>query len=146
MKVITVSGGFDPLHIGHLRMFKEAKELGDHLLVIVNDDEFLCRKKGSNFMSLEDRVEIVKAVKYVDQVCVAIDDDNTVCKTLEKYKPDIFANGGDRQNMADIPEAEICRKLGIKMIFGIGGGKIRSSSELVEKQLGIQKQMSFNKS
>ena len=140
MKVIAVSGGFDPLHIGHLRMLKEAKELGDYLLVIVNDDEFLCRKKGSNFMNLKDRMEIVKAIKYVDQVCVAIDDDNTVCKTLEKYKPDIFANGGDRRGKSDIPEAEICRKFGIEMIFGIGGEKIRSSSELVERQLGVLKQ------
>lgn len=129
--VVAVSGGFDPVHIGHLRMFQEAKRLGDELLVIVNDDNFLTRKKGRPFMTLEDRMEIIAGFACVDQVVAAVDEDDTVCASLEHYRPHIFANGGDRTS-ANVPEKEVCERCNIEMVWGIGGGKIRSSSELIK--------------
>ena len=125
---VAVSGYFDPIHIGHLEYLKMAKDLGDYLIVIVNNDYQSNLKKGKSFMNELDRVEIVKALKLVDEVFLSIDKDRTVCKSLEKLKPDIFANGGDRLT-DEIPEAEVCINLNIKMIDGLGN-KIRSSSEL----------------
>lgn len=125
---VAVSGYFDPIHIGHLEYLKMAKNLGDYLIVIVNNDYQSNLKKGKSFMNELDRVEIVKALKLVDEVFLSIDKDRTVCKSLEKLKPDIFANGGDRLT-DEIPEAEVCINLNIKMIDGLGN-KIRSSSEL----------------
>ena len=125
---VAVSGYFDPIHIGHLEYLKMAKNLGDYLIVIVNNDYQSNLKKGKSFMNELDRVEIIKALKLVDEVFLSIDKDRTVCKSLEKLKPDIFANGGDRLT-DEIPEAEVCINLNIKMIDGLGN-KIRSSSEL----------------
>ena len=125
---IAVSGYFDPIHVGHLEYLKMAKDLGDYLIVIVNNDYQSNLKKGKSFMNELDRVEIVKALKLVDEVFLSIDKDRTVCKSLEKLKPDIFANGGDRST-EEIPEAEVCVNFNIKMIDGLGD-KIRSSSEL----------------
>mgnify|MGYP001439825919 FL=1 len=125
---VAVSGYFDPIHIGHLEYLKMAKDLGDYLIVIVNNDYQSNLKKGKSFMNELDRVEIVKALKLVDEVFLSIDKDRTVCKSLEKLKPDIFANGGDRST-EEIPEAEVCVNFNIKMIDGLGD-KIRSSSEL----------------
>ena len=125
---VAVSGYFDPIHIGHLEYLKMAKDLGDYLIVIVNNDYQSNLKKGKSFMNELDRVEIIKALKLVDEVFLSIDKDRTVCKSLEKLKPDIFANGGDRLT-DEIPEAEVCINLNIKMIDGLGN-KIRSSSEL----------------
>lgn len=129
-----VSGGFDPIHIGHSRMFEEAKKLGDELLVVLNCDRWLIKKKGKNFMSSDDRAEIVKGFRAVDCVYVLETERMDVGEAIEKFKPDIFANGGDRKNEKDIPEAEICKKLGVEMIFNVGhGGKVRSSSELLKR-------------
>ncbi len=137
MKKVVVSGGFDPVHIGHLRMFQKAKELGDHLNVIINSDEFLIEKKGYKFMNFEERKEIILGFSCVDKVTKSIDSDNTVCKTLEMLSKNnsihIFANGGDRKNKSDIPEFKICNENNIKMVFDVGGGKIQSSSDLVTK-------------
>ncbi len=136
-KVVVVSGGFDPIHIGHIRMFQEAKKLGDKLIVIVNNDNWLKMKKGKEFMKEYERKEIIEAIVGVDRVVISKHTKNTkdrsVCKELYKIQPDIFANGGDR--FADnVPEAQLCRKLGIKMVFNIGqGGKVRSSSDLLKK-------------
>jgi len=130
--VVAVSGGFDPLHIGHIRYFKEAKALGDELIVILNTDKFLLEKKGFVFMPYQERREMVENVKYVDRVMKCIDKDQTVCKTLKSLKPDIFAKGGDR-TLANIPEKATCIANGIGMLFGVGGGKIQSSSDLVGK-------------
>lgn len=130
--VVAVSGGWDPLHVGHVRLFKEAKKLGDKLIVILNSDRFLMKKKGYVFMPHKERKEIIKSIKYVDKVVDCIDKDQTVCKTLVKLKPDIFANGGDRTS-GNIPEEDICERLGIKMVFNVGKGKIQSSSWLVNK-------------
>ena len=135
--VVAVSGGFDPVHLGHLKMFENAKALGDKLVVIVNQDHFLETKKGFVFMTLHERMEIIKAFKWVDKVIPAIDEDQTVCKTLELIKPDIFANGGDRKK-GNVPEAEICERYGIKMVYGIGD-KLNSSSDLVRHILNLDK-------
>jgi len=132
-RVVAVSGGFDPLHVGHLRMIQAAAKLGSHLVVIVNDDDFLVRKKGYAFMPLAERMEIVRGLRDVDDVVVAVDRDQTVCETLRLVKPHVFANGGDRRDAADIPETVVCRELGIEMVFNVGGGKVQSSSELVQR-------------
>ena len=128
MKKVCISGYFDPLHVGHLEYINKAKELGDYLVVIVNNN-FQCKlKKGKFFMDEKDRVEIVKNLKSVDEVFLSIDKDKTVSKSLEKLKPSVFANGGDRKNY-EIPESKICNLYGIKIIDGLGD-KIRSSSDL----------------
>jgi len=127
---VVVSGYFDPVHAGHIEYFKLAKQLGDKLIVILNNDEQAKLKKGKHFMPLQERKEILEAIKYVDEIFVSIDSDKSVCKSLEKVKPDIFAKGGDRFSY-EIPEAETCRKLGIKIVDGVGK-KIQSSSALVE--------------
>ncbi len=129
--VVAVSGGFDPVHIGHIRYLKEAKKLGDKLLVILNSDDFLIRKKGKPFMVFAERKEILEAIRWVDEVVPSVDNDQTVCQSLRYYQPDIFAKGGDR-TMSNIPEKDTCTELGIKMVFGVGGAKIQSSSWLIE--------------
>ena len=128
MKVVAISGYFDPLHVGHLEYINMAKKLGDKLVVIVNNNYQCELKKGKPFMDEKDRVTIVSNLKNVDEVFLSIDKDKTVCASLEKIKPDIFANGGDRKNY-EIPESVICKKYDIKIIDGLGD-KIRSSSDL----------------
>ena len=128
MKKVCISGYFDPLHIGHLEYINKAKELGDYLVVIVNNNLQCKLKKGKFFMDEKDRVEIIKNLKSVDEVFLSIDKDKTVSKSLEKLKPSVFANGGDRKNY-EIPESKICKEHGIEIIDGLGD-KIRSSSDL----------------
>lgn len=130
-KLVMVSGGFDPIHVGHLRMFKEAKALGDRLVVVLNCDDWLMRKKGRIFMSAQERAEIIRELGFVDEVYVLETSRNDVGEAIEKFKPNIFANGGDRRNESDIPETAICRKYGVEMVFNVGGGKVRSSSEML---------------
>lgn len=125
---VAVSGYFDPIHIGHLEYLKMAKELGDSLVVIVNNNYQCKLKKGKPFMDQNDRLEIVKALRFVDEVFLSIDQDRTVCKSLEAVRPNIFANGGDRAT-SEVPETPICKKYNIKMVDGLGD-KIRSSSNL----------------
>ncbi len=128
MIVVAVSGYFDPIHVGHIEYLKLAKQLGDKLVVIVNNDFQARIKKGKSFMNENDRVEIVASLKCVDEVFLSIDRDSSVCKSLEFIQPNIFANGGDRK-LEEIPETKIMKKYGIKMVDGLGG-KIRSSSDL----------------
>lgn len=128
MKKVAVSGYFDPIHVGHLEYLRLAKELGDYLIVIVNNDYQCELKKGKSFMAEEDRVEIVKALGIVDEVFLAVDKDRSVCASLERLRPDIFANGGDR-SVGEIPESKVMEKYNIKMVDGLGD-KIRSSSSL----------------
>ena len=134
---VAVSGGFDPLHAGHVRMFKTAKKLGDKLVVILNNDNWLKAKKGYNFMCQSERKEIIEAIKSVDKIIITKHPKNpkdmSVCRELELIKPDIFANGGDRR-LDNVPEVATCKKIGCKMIFNVGpGGKMQSSSWLLEK-------------
>ncbi len=137
--VVAVSGGFDPLHAGHVRMFNAAKKLGDKLVVILNNDNWLRAKKGYNFMSEKERKEIIESLKSVDKVVITKhvknSQDMSVCNELELIKPNIFANGGDRK-LHNVPEVATCKQIGCKMVFNIGpGGKMQSSSWLLEKYL-----------
>ena len=138
--IVTVSGGFDPIHIGHVRLMKSAKELGDKLVVIINNDNWLKKKKGFCFMPENDRVEIIKSLECVHDAILTEHPENptdmSVCDALKKLHPDIFANGGDRKKAGsfeggDVAEYVVCDELGIKMAFGLGGEKTRSSSDLV---------------
>lgn len=136
-KIVAVSGGFDPVHIGHVRMFNEAKKLGDYLVVILNNDNWLKKKKGYAFMSEVERKEIIESFASVDEVVLTSHDespiDMSVCRELELIKPHVFANGGDR-HAGNIPEYSLCEKMNCEMHFNIGeGGKVQSSSWLVEK-------------
>ena len=134
---VVVSGGFDPLHVGHVKMFQEAAKLASKLIVIVNNDDFLMLKKGYVFMPIDERMEIIKNISVVDKVVKAIDTDLTVCQTLNLLAKEeniiVFANGGDRQSKKDILESTVCKDNQIEMKFNIGGGKIQSSSSLVSK-------------
>jgi cytidyltransferase-like protein len=130
--VVAVSGYFDPVHVGHIELFQKAKDLGDKLVVIVNNSHQAHLKKGHEFMPFKERVKIIQSIKYVDKVFESIDTDRTVCKSVEAVHPDILANGGDR-NRGNLPEAETCDRLGIKMVDGLGE-KIQSSSTLIEKK------------
>ena len=128
MKKIAISGYFDPIHVGHIEYINNAKKLGDWLVVIVNNNNQCALKKGKYFMDEKDRVLIVKNIKAGDEVFLSIDEDKTVCKSLKKVNPDVFANGGDRKNY-EIPESKVCKENNIQIIDGLGD-KIRSSSDL----------------
>ena len=129
---VMVSGGFDPVHVGHIRMIREAANYGD-VIVIANSDEWLHGKKGFNFMDFKSRYEILDAIKGVLLVDSVNDSDGTVCDALRRHKPTYFANGGDR-GKDNTPEVLLCKELGIELLWGIGGEeKVESSSELVKK-------------
>ena len=135
--VVAVSGGFDPLHVGHVRMFQEARKLGEKLVVILNNDNWLRKKKGVVFMPQRERKELIKALSAVDDVVITNHarnpEDMSVCDTLKRVRPHIFANGGDRTKN-NIPEIPVCKAINCKMVFGVGkGGKIQSSSWLLGK-------------
>jgi len=141
MKLAIVSGGFDPVHVGHLECFEKAKSMADHLFVIVNDDKFLERKKGKSFMNCRERLVIIQAFKPVTMALVSIDTDDTVCKTLswinkafgDRYDEIMFCNGGDRTIDAKKPEHNLCLGLGIEPVYGLGD-KIQSSSWLTDSE------------
>ena len=126
--IVAVSGYFDPIHVGHLEYLKLAKNLGNKLIVIINNNLQAELNKGEFFMHEKDRMEIVAALRFVDEVFISVDTDGSVCKSLEIIKPDIFANGGDR-SLDEIPETAVMKKYNIKMVDGLGS-KIRSSSDL----------------
>ena len=154
--VIILSGGFDPVHKGHLRMFREASNLSHQVIVGLNSDEWLTRKKGKPFMEFEERKEILEGFKYINTVLAFDDDDDTASDLIRKvhslwngdeafeyratdighqgfidYHDIYFANGGDRTT-DNVPEMDICKKLGVEMLWGVGGGKIQSSSWLID--------------
>ena len=128
-KTVCISGGFDPVHIGHLRLIQEASQHGE-VIVIVNSDEWLMRKKGYIFMPFKERCEILQGFTGVRETAAVDDTDNTVCEALHRIKPTYFANGGDRKK-DNTPEMDVCEKEGIKLLWSVGGGKIQSSSTLV---------------
>ena len=138
--VIILSGGFDPVHKGHLRMFREASQLGHQVIVGLNSDEWLTRKKGKPFMKWEERAEILESCKFVNQVLPFDDSDDTandiikeVCRLYRDFDVNVyFANGGDR-GKGNVPEVDVCKDLGVIMLWGVGGGKIQSSSDLTKK-------------
>jgi len=127
---IAVSMGADPLHVGHLDLINDAASHGN-VVVILNSDEWLMRKKGYVFMKFEERKRILMAVRMVHKVVGVNDADDTVCEALKLIKPTYFANGGDRTE-ANEKEDAVCRELEIKQIFEVGGKKVQSSSKLVE--------------
>jgi cytidyltransferase-like protein len=130
-KVVVTSGYFDPLHHGHIELFKLSKKLGDHLIVVINNDNQTIQKKGFCFMPAVEKAKIIAELKPVDTVFISIDKDQPVIDTLDFIKPHIFAKGGDRYAY-EIPETPICRKHGIEIIDGIGA-KLQSSSDLIKK-------------
>ncbi|MFH1162341.1 MAG: adenylyltransferase/cytidyltransferase family protein [Candidatus Jorgensenbacteria bacterium] len=137
--VAAVSGGFDPPHVGHARMFREARRLGDKLVVIMNNDNWLRYKRGYVFMPEKERKELIESIRWVDRVVLTGHrkgtKDISVCRALERVRPDIFANGGDRTKK-NIPEVATCEKIGCRMVFNVGkGGKMQSSSWLLERFL-----------
>jgi cytidyltransferase-like protein len=136
---VAISGAFDPIHVGHIQYIHEAAKLGDKLIVILNGDDFLLKKKGFVFWPFKERKEILENIKGVDEVVAAVDEDQTVRKTLEIIKPDIFAKGGDIMGPI-IPESDICRKIGCKLVRSVGGSTILSESELALKikELGAE--------
>lgn len=128
-KVVATSGGFDPIHPGHISCIINSKKYGDTLVVIVNGDHFLSAKKGRPFQNLETRSLIVSGIAGVDYVVpFEIENDQTVNKALEVIKPHIFTKGGDRVDKDSLPEWETCQKHNIKIIFGVGEDKKWSSS------------------
>jgi len=141
-KIVITSGFFNPIHIGHINLIREAKKLGDFLVVIVNNDEQVKIKGSFPFMPEQERMEIIKALRYADDVVLSIDKDKSVSESLKmvakKYPGELFfAKGGDR-NAANIPENErmACEEFGIKIINGVGGDKVQSSSQLISSVAG----------
>lgn len=137
--ICIVSGGFDPVHIGHKRYFADANKYGA-LKIIINSDEWLIRKKGYVFMPWEDRRELLEYMTGEDGIYSGGDDDGSVCSTILKIWREYhlvvdkiyFAKGGDR-TLENTPEVALCEELGIECVWGCGGGKIRASSELVRE-------------
>jgi D-beta-D-heptose 7-phosphate kinase/D-beta-D-heptose 1-phosphate adenosyltransferase len=134
--VVAVSGGFDPVHIGHIRFFRTARSLGDKLVVILNNDNWLTTKKGFVFMPEKERKAVIEAIRHVDRVIITKhgknDPDRTIVRELKVLRPDIFANGGDTRKGND-EENRICLQYGIRPVYGAGGGKIQSSSALAAR-------------
>jgi cytidyltransferase-like protein len=142
-KVVITSGFFNPIHVGHINLIRESKNLGDFLVVVVNNDDQVKIKGKTAFMPENERIEIIKALKYVDEVFLSVDKDISVSESLitvaKKYPGAelFFAKGGDRSS-SNIPENEVkaCRDFNIKIINGVGGGKVQSSSWLLAKANG----------
>lgn len=131
-KIVVTSGYFNPVHMGHIKMFEEAKKLGDLLYVIVNNDKQVTIKGSKVFMNEKERCDIIRAIKYIDYVVLSIDEDGTICKTIDLLRPNIFAKGGD-STPDNVPEREICETNGTQIVYGVGGDKIQSSSWLKNK-------------
>ena len=141
--IVAVSGGFDPIHIGSIRLFQNAKKLGDKLVVILNNDNWLKAKKRHIFMAEKERQEVLEALACVDRVVLTNHyknpKDMSVCKALLQLRPNIFANGGDRHKK-NIPEVATCDMIGCRMVFNVGkGGKVQSSSWLLEEYMSKAK-------
>lgn len=145
MKVVVVSGFFNPLHGGHLDMIEAAAKLGDRLIVIVNNDKQQVEKKGKVILQETSRARLLRALRVVDEVVIALDDDMTVIKTLEflagQYPDDelVFANGGDRDSAKVVPETDVCTQYDIEMLFGVGGDNKKDSSTRINQALGHAK-------
>ena len=145
MKTIIVSGFFNPLHGGHLDMIEAAADMGDNLIVIVNNDIQQILKKDKIILPEQNRARLMRALRHVDEVIISIDEDPTVIKTLhaiaDKY-PDhelVFANGGDRDSEKAIPEGDVARDRNITLVFGVGGTEKADSSTRINQALGHQK-------
>ena len=133
---ILVSGGFDPIHAGHVRMILDCKRYGD-VIVALNSDDWLKRKKGYSFMKWGERAEIIRALRGVVAVEPVDDADGSVCEAIQRLRPTYFANGGDRK-AENTPEVSLCHELGIELVWNVGGEKIQSSSKLVDKSRELE--------
>tara|TARA_B100000287_G_scaffold390603_1_gene401629 strand:+ start:1270 stop:1710 length:441 start_codon:yes stop_codon:yes gene_type:complete len=143
MRVVIVSGGFDPIHSGHIEHFKEAKKLGDILIVGLNSDEWLTRKKGKPFMPIEERLAVIRELRMVDSAVSFNDDDNSsvdlIKKALVLFDDVLFANGGDR-TQDNIPEIDAFDKdPRVQFAFGVGGSHKQNSSSWILKEWTSQK-------
>lgn len=144
MKLVIVSGFFNPLHGGHLDMIEAAAKLGDRLLVVVNNDEQQMIKKGKIILPQENRYRLMTALRGVDEVMLAIDEDATVIETIRiiakthPYDQLLFANGGDRSAPEVVPEKQVCEEYGIEMVYGVGGAEKADSSTRINQALGHQ--------
>lgn len=145
MKVVIVSGFFNPLHGGHLDMIEAAAKMGDHLIVVVNNDKQQILKKDKIILQEGNRARLMGALRMVDEVIIAIDTDPTVIQTLDfiaTQHPDdelIFANGGDRDSAKVVPETDVCQKNNIVMVFGVGGDNKSDSSTRINQAMGYAK-------
>lgn len=135
--LVLCSGGFDPLHVGHVEYLRRASELGP-VVVALNSDAWLIRKKGYVFQRFEERWEIVSALRFVDR-CYRVDDsDGTVLEAIRELRPEVFAKGGDR-GYENTPEVGLCEQLQIQLVFGLGG-KVQASSGLVNQSRTVERQ------
>lgn len=142
-KIVMASGGFDPIHPGHISYFIESKKLGDILVVAVNGDIFLKVKKGKSFQDLKTRAMIVSGIRGVDYVVpFEAPGDVSAAKALEAVRPHIFANGGNRNNTKHLPANDVIalKKYNIKMKFGVGISKLWSSSDSLEQWVAFRTQ------
>ena len=139
MTKVIASGYFNPIHKGHIDYLKAASQLGESLIVIVNNDRQVRVKGSIPFMDEGERVKIIEALSFVDKVFLSIDEDGSVRKTIEKIVGDnndfdfIFATGADRTTENTPEYRKLCEKLNVKMVFGAGGEKIQSSSDLLNQ-------------
>lgn len=146
MKRVIVSGYFNPLHGGHLDMIEAARQLGDYLIVVVNNDKQALLKKGKIILDQENRLRLIKALRDVDEGILSIDTEPPVIETLkqirEMYPEDelVFANGGDRDGERAIPETDICHKNDIELVFGVGSHEVvkRDSSTRINQATGSE--------
>lgn len=144
LTLVIVSGYFSPLHCGHLDMIEAGAEQGDSLAVIVNNNVQQVLKKGKLILDEQDRLRVVQALRHVDEAIVAVDSDETVSASLEqlarKYTDYhiVYGNGGDRNSDSVVPEAEICERLGIEMVFAMGGSEKHDSSSRINQELGVE--------
>ena len=128
-RIVATSGGYDPIHPGHISSIQESRRYGDVVVVIVNGDAFLRAKKGKPFQDLQTRCLIVSALRGVDYVVpFEIEGDRTVTEALRRLRPNVFTKGGDRVDERDIPEWAVCHQLGIEIVSGVGDDKKWSSS------------------
>ena len=131
-KIVCTSGGFDPIHPGHASCIVESKAYGDTLVVVVNGDAFLRRKKGKPFQDIQTRCQVVSFIRNVDFVIpFEIEDDPTVREALRRLRPHVFTKGGDRTDVTNIPEWDVCQELNISVITGVGFDKQWSSSDFL---------------
>lgn len=144
MKRIIVSGYFNPLHGGHLDMIEAARSFGDYLIVVINNDQQQLLKKGKIILDEMNRMRLVASLRAVDETVLSVDTEPPVIHTLReiavKYPKDklIFANGGDRDGFRTVPETDVCKELGIEMVFGVGSDKVikRDSSTRINQATG----------
>ncbi len=139
-KIVCTSGGFDPVHPGHLSCFFDSKQYGDTLVVVVNGDSWLVEKKGKPFMDLKTRMGILSFVYGIDYIIpFETEGDRTVIQALKKVRPHVFTKGGDRIDATTIPEWDTCKELGIEVISGVGYDKLWSSSDFLKEWVDFHK-------